>query len=257
MSTPLDGESVSDSNTSDAAVSGGGEARRRRRRGLGSIVLALLVVATAIVGVVLITAGAKQARPGAHPQPLPKKTFSVAPAAAVRLPHPKKLLKPQKGSIQKSCSDVSGGRPEVAIPSLCVYAPLVPTHFSDGSLIIPDDVHLVGIDTGSAATTAKVGTTVIAGHVDNLDQGDGNFFFLHNVKPGADVTVIDTSGHLTRWRVYAVKVVLKSKLPTDIFHTTGQRRLVLITCGGALLHYSGGNTYADNVLVYAAPTTAK
>jgi hypothetical protein len=60
--------------------------------------------------------------------------------------------------------------------------------------------------------------------------------------------------------VFAVRIAEKTQLPTDVttaLDTTaepaGARRLVLITCGGPLLHYSWGNTYRDNVLVYATP----
>ena len=141
----------------------------------------------------------------------------------------------------------------VDIPSLCIHAPMRATSVVDGQLVIPSDVHEVGLDEDSARLDAHVGTTIVAGHVNFVGQGQGSFYFLRDVKPGADIAVSDAAGRRTQWRVYQVRSVRKSMLPKDIWSTRGPRRLVLVTCGGVLLHRAGGNTYEDNVLVYAAP----
>jgi hypothetical protein len=92
--------------------------------------------------------------------------------------------------------------------------------------------------------------------VDNVNQGNGVFYFLHDVRPGAEITVRNGTGKnaVTRWRVYKTAITKKAALPKDIWSLTGPRRLVLVTCGGPLLHLADGNTYEDNVLVYATPT---
>lgn len=190
---------------------------------------------------------------GPHAQPLPKKLFSVAPAAARLLPRPPALASPQPGSIQAACTPLPGGQPQVAIRSLCIYAPLVPATVTGGALQIPADVHLAALDTGSAALTARRGTTIIAGHVDNMSQGDGAFYFLYQVKPGAVITVTSPGRDVTTWRVYETAIALKTALPPAIWSRTGPRRLVLVTCGGPVLHTPAGNTYQDNILLYATP----
>jgi len=136
----------------------------------------------------------------------------------------------------------------------------VPTTVAgDGSLIIPADVHKVGLWTGGAAIVATAGTTVIAGHVDDVNQGPGAMNQLHNVAPGAVVTVTDTSGKVTRWQVTDVAVVGKDSLPAFVFAgKNGPRELALVTCGGPLLHLSNGHggtygTYRDNIVVTAVP----
>ncbi len=204
-------------------------------------------------GAALITKGLLGPGGGPHPQPLPTHRFAIAPAAARTLPAPPRLARPQPGSIQAACTPLPAGRPQVAVASLCIYAPLVPARIAGGALLIPPDVHLAGLDTSSAALTARSGTTIIAGHVDNYSQGDGVFYFLSQVQPGALITVTGPDRTLTSWRVYQVTVADKAALPSGIWSLSGPRRLVLVTCGGPIEHTPAGNTYQDNVLIYATP----
>jgi hypothetical protein len=207
------------------------------------------------VGAVLITRGLLGPGGGPHPQPLPSRSFAIPPAVARALPNPPRLARPQHGSIQAFCARLPAGQPQVTIPSLCIYAPLVPARIADGALLIPSDVRQTGLDTSSAPLNARSGTTIIAGHVDNFSQGDGVFYFLYQAEPGALVTVTDPGHATTTWRVYKVTVADKTTLPPDIWSRTGPRRLVLVTCGGPIKHTPAGSTYADNVLIYATPAS--
>ncbi|MCL2779927.1 MAG: class F sortase [Actinomycetia bacterium] len=237
-------------------TTGGHRADRepRRRRGRGALWLVTLVCVVALAGGgVLFWRGVEDSKSGPHAQPLPTSLFTVAPAEARAMQVPAALKTPQSGSIQTSCDQYPGAQPQVAIPSLCIYAPMVATQVVDGSLVIPQDVHQVGLDLGSAPLDSDTGTTIIAGHVDSAVQGDGVFFFLHQVEPGAEIIVVGLDNQTTKWRVNRNQIVEKSQLPTDIWAQTGERRLVLVTCGGPLLHYDWGNTYEDNILVYATP----
>jgi Sortase domain len=225
----------------------GRQSRVSRRRLLAGVVPAVLLIA----GGALLAMGLPGHSGGPHPQPLPARDFALAPAAALALPAPGQLASPQPGSIQATCKRLRGGRPQIAIPSLCIYAPLVAARVAGGTLVIPPDVHLAGLDTGSAALTARHGTTIIAGHVDNLSQGDGVFYFLYRIRPGAVISVTDSRRNQTIWRVYRVVTVHKNALPGEIWNTIGPRRLVLVTCGGPIERTRDGNSYADNVLVYA------
>jgi len=192
---------------------------------------------------------------GPHAQPLPAHVFSIDPAAARTLPGPPPLVRPQPGSIQAACARLPASRPQVAIPSLCIYAPLVPVRVEGGALVIPADVHLAGLDVQSAALRARHGTIIIAGHVDNASQGDGTFYFLYQIKPGALITVTGPGHATTAWRAYKTAVTAKTALPPGIWSLAGPRRLVLVTCGGPLEHTRAGNAYRDNVLIYATPAT--
>ncbi len=187
------------------------------------------------------TATAEATPPGAAP--LPDAPFHVADTALPPLPPiPNQALPPVAavpaltaapaipaagitntgtGRDQKPGGPGCGDAPQsgrVVIGSLCINAPIVPTTVAgDGTLIIPADVHKVSLWTGGAAIVAPAGTTVIAGHVDDVNQGPGAMNQLHNVAPGAVVTVTDTSGKVTRWQVTDVAVVGKDSLPAFVF----------------------------------------
>ncbi len=217
--------------------------------------------AAALAAALLLAGGALTARGlagpggGPHPQPLPARLFAVSPAAAQAMAGPPALARPQPGSIQAACTRLPAGRPQIAIPSLCIYAPLVPARITGNALDIPADVHLAALDTQSAALAARAGTTIIAGHVDNTDQGDGAFYFLYQIRPGALITITGPGHATTRWRAYKTAVTAKTRLPPGIWSLTGPRRLVLVTCGGPLEHTPVGNTYRDNILIYATPAS--
>jgi hypothetical protein len=223
----------------------------RRWRPLAAALSAGLLLA----GGALIARGLLGPGGGPHAQPLPARVFAIAPAAARMLPGPPPLARPQPGSIQAACTRLPAGQPQVAIPSLCIYAPLVPVRVAGGALVIPADVRLAGLDTQSAAPGARHGTTIIAGHVDNASQGDGTFYFLYQVKPGALITVTSPGHGTTTWRAYKTAITQKTALPPGIWSLAGPRRLVLVTCGGPLEHTPAGNTYLDNILIYATPAT--
>jgi len=150
----------------------------------------------------------------------------------------------------------------VVIGSLCVNGPIVTTAVTpEGALIIPQDVHQIGMwDKGAAIMgpdqqPLTQGTTLLAGHVNAADQGSGAFYDLYKVQPGAVVYVADPAGSVTRWRVVGLDVVVKAALPKSVFAgPTGPRKLVLVTCGGPIRNIPGvGNTYRDNVIVTAVP----
>ena len=226
--------------------------RPRHRTGIALIVA---TVAIAVAGGVAIGVGvAGGSAHAAHGQPLPVDPFSLDPAAARKLPPPAALAKPQPGSIASSCQPEQIS-PSVQIGAQCIFAPIVNVGTDpSGSLTIPSDVHLVGYDTQTAPLDAAIGTTVIAGHVDDRAQGPGVFYYLYRTVAGTEITVTAANGHVSRWRAYRVVSVNKSRLPADIFSTTGPRRLVLVTCGGTLGYVPGyGYSYSDNVLVYATP----
>jgi hypothetical protein len=52
--------------------------------------------------------------------------FSIGPAAAPGTPGPPPLPSPQPGSIQAACTRPPARQPQIAIPSLYIYAPRLP-----------------------------------------------------------------------------------------------------------------------------------
>ncbi|MGY1711920.1 class F sortase [Geodermatophilus sp. SYSU D00758] len=140
----------------------------------------------------------------------------------------------------------------LVVPALGVDAPVDPVGVAaDGQMQLPEDVSRVGWyrfgpEPGGA------GSAVLAGHVDDAEQGLGELAPLRGAAVGTEVEVTDTAGTATRWRVVSREVLHKQELPlAQLFAREGPPRLVLITCGGPFLLEHG--SYRDNVVVVAEP----
>lgn len=139
----------------------------------------------------------------------------------------------------------------LVIESLGISAPIVPEPLdSAGGLVVPGDVSRIGQWAAGPDLPARAGTTVLAGHVDR--DGDlGALYPLHRVEAGALVVVSDAAGRGTRWRVASLETVPKERLPR--FDATGERRLAIVTCAGAVVDTPTGRSYAHNLIATAVP----
>jgi hypothetical protein len=121
----------------------------------------------------------------------------------------------------------------------------------DGSMTLPADVDRVGWYRFGPAP-GDAGSAVLAGHVDDDEQGLGALAPLRGAEVGDELAVTDADGTTTRWRVAARELIQKRSLPLDeLFRRDGPPRLTLITCGGPFLTEFG--SYRDNVVVVAEP----
>jgi sortase (surface protein transpeptidase) len=138
----------------------------------------------------------------------------------------------------------------LTVPALGIEAPVDPVGVrDDGQMAIPDDVGRVGWYRFGPAPGGE-GSAVLAGHVDDREQGLGELAPLREVEVGAEVLVTDTAGGTTRWRVVSRQQVDKQALPVDrLFAREGPPRLALVTCGGEFLPEQG--RYESNVVVVA------
>lgn len=149
-------------------------------------------------------------------------------------------------------SDPLPGPTTVSIPSLSISAPWVPTRFRDGRLAIPDDPMVLGMAADSAALAARAGTTLLVGHV-SMGGVPGALHPLASLEPGATIQVTNDTGLVSTWIATDLFSVAKTKLPAEVWDTTGPRRLALVTCGGPVVDTPTGRRHRDNVIVYAAP----
>jgi hypothetical protein len=140
----------------------------------------------------------------------------------------------------------------LALPGSGVDAPVDPVGVQDdGQMAIPENVDRVGWYR-FGPRPGDAGSAVLAGHVDDAEQGLGVLASLSSLQPGDEVQVTDSDGTATRWRVVSRELITKRALPlTELFGREGPPRLTLITCGGPFLPEF--RSYRDNVVVVAEP----
>ncbi|WP_043109128.1 class F sortase [Paraoerskovia marina] len=122
----------------------------------------------------------------------------------------------------------------------------------DGTMSLPESGTVAGWYQYAAAPGDDTGTVVLASHVDTYDDGLGEFARLTDAAPGDSVTLTDTEGNTYNYTVETVEQTAKVDVPLDeLFDRTGDRRLVMVTCGGRWDADVGH--YEDNVIVTAVP----
>lgn len=171
--------------------------------------------------------------------------------------HPSAVVEPSVGPAavgRQAGSQVHAERPvSVTFPSGLVLPVDAAETLPDGALAVPQDTHRAGWWTGSSRLGDPFGSVVLAAHVDSFTQGVGPAVELLSARPGDRVRL--AGRHLTQeYVITSVRLVPQADLRRQsvVFSAAGDRRLVLITCGGRYDASLGG--YQDNVVVVARPT---
>lgn len=137
------------------------------------------------------------------------------------------------------------------VPAIDVYHRLIQLGRNpDGTLEVPslDDVQVPGWDRYSP-TPGELGPSVVAGHVDSAEQGDGVFYRLGALSRGDQVNITRADGTVAVFAITGVNTYAKIDFPTlTVYGNTDVAALRLITCGGSFDAQS--NNYRDNVVAY-------
>lgn len=137
------------------------------------------------------------------------------------------------------------------VPELSIDMP-VEAHGleANGDMSLPVSPFVAGWYEYGSAPDSRVGSTVLAAHVDSLPEGVGPFRYLRDAQEGMTVTVTDAANVVHEYRVVAVERINKTQVPLDrVFSATGAPRLTMVTCGG---EYDWGvGRYKDNYIVTA------
>lgn len=141
----------------------------------------------------------------------------------------------------------------ITIDDAGVNAPVVTTRQRSGELSIPNNIRLTGWDRSTALAGARMGTTLIAGHLDDSTHADGALRWIGTLHRG-DVITVKTTRSLVTYRVATVRSYRQLGLPESVVNPIGWHRLALVTCGGPLVRGRDGlYHYRDNVVVSAKP----
>jgi hypothetical protein len=121
-----------------------------------------------------------------------------------------------------------------------------------GLLDVPDDIAEAGWWRAGARLGDPFGSTLIAGHVDAVDQGLGAFAELLAVERGQRVRV-RSRGLEQSFTIRSRRLVPRADLrrQSDIYSVQGPRRLTLVTCAPPYLADRGG--YQNLAVVTAVP----
>lgn len=231
-----------------------------RRRWLGTVLAAagvLVAVGAPVAWYVQRpagTVGAEVAEALASATPAPATTPTTAPTTPARVPATPAVpaVPTEDGRLSRGSRDAAVPV-EVRLPTLGVAAPVGPIGVEqDGELEIPEDVRTVGWYRYGPRPGDARGSTVLSGHVDSAEQGQGAFFRLRELGPGDTVLVRLSDRTTWRYRVVAREEWPKTATPLDrLFSRTGAPRLTLVTCGGGFREEI--SSYTDNIAVTAVP----
>jgi len=143
----------------------------------------------------------------------------------------------------------------VALPDLGIRSEVIATGLDAGrGVVVPDDVLVTGWYTGSRRLDARRGATVIVGHRDSREQGQGALSSIEELRVGATIRATGRDGTAYDYAVSTVEFVDKTQFAAAaarIFSLHGPHRLTLITCGGAFDEEA--RSYESNVIVTAYP----
>jgi hypothetical protein len=90
---------------------------------------------------------------------------------------------------------------------------------------------------------------VIVGHIDS-HHGPAVFFRLHELVPGQTIMIETANNAIVTFIVERIERHPKHRFPTtEVYGSTNQRALRLITCGGEFDRAVG--SYRDNIVVFA------
>ena len=118
----------------------------------------------------------------------------------------------------------------------------------DGEIEVPSDFAQTGWFTDSPRP-GRVGSSVIAGHVDSRD-GPAVFFRLAELEVGDEIEIHGEDGDVVTFRVTGKERHAKSEFPAEEVHrSTGKPELKLVTCGGVF--DADERSYRDNIIVSA------
>lgn len=241
--------------------------RRRGRRRPWYRTRAYRLARTALLAVVLVTAGVRCG--GHHERTAPERAGHPGAAAGVTQPSASASSgaedtgqdpddSPSPGSAEPSSPPPvplpRSRATSLRIPSLGIDAPVVGVGLDDDrQLRTPpvDKPRLVGwYEDGP--TPGESGTAVAVGHRDTM-TGAAVFAALGQVEPGSRIEARRADGRTAVYTVDRVRVFDKSRFPDkEVYGPARRPELRVITCGGLYTRRTG---YSSNVVVFAHLTS--
>lgn len=143
----------------------------------------------------------------------------------------------------------------ISIPSIKVSSQLITVgKAADGSIDSPKKPHF---DNAAwyrhSPAPGQYGASVIVGHVDSYENGNGAsvFYNLARLKPGETINIERSDKSVAVFKVYATRQYHRQKLPADEVYSphSSNAELRLITCAGTFNEET--DEYDSNTVIFA------
>lgn len=207
--------------------------------------------ATAIATLVLVGGCAA---PAAAPSAATRSTAAPSPVGGSGA-SPQGQLGSRSATLDAARAEAGHQPVAVRVPGYPGFSP-VRAYTTDPvthGLDLPKDPNTVAWWSNGSTPGDLTGTVVLAAHV-SYNGRHGPFTHLNRFPIGSIVSVRQADGLVRTFRVAAERQVVKSALNREnLFRTTGDPRLALITCGGT--YNPATRNYSDNIIVYALPSS--
>jgi hypothetical protein len=136
------------------------------------------------------------------------------------------------------------------IPALNIYSPINNDgdtgQTKNGQLVLsPPETVTRWVD--GANVQSEEGSLLLAGHV-SYNGTRGAIYHLAEIKAGNVAYVTDDKGNWQEFQLDTLETINKSALPKEVFATSGEKRLNIVTCGGRLLKRGRSYTYESNII---------
>lgn len=165
------------------------------------------------------------------------------------------------GSSAATAAPPSSGEAPVVLPESAPTAVRIPAIGTDSELVHlglreNDSLEVPPTTPGSPAswydkspTPGELGPSVLLGHVNEDDGGDGVFAGLRDLQPGDEIEVDREDGTTATFTVDYGETYAKDDFATEkVYGNTDDAQLRLITCDG---YDSETGLWDDNYVVYA------
>jgi hypothetical protein len=221
------------------------------KRLLGLAAAALLLTGCAAPSALSVPGGGEARASVSAPAPSPSSSSTTTPAltsSAAPVPDV-----PVRDAAPAPPRPLPPAPARLDYPAIAADMGITPVGVSaDGQMAIPEDAVLAGWYRHSASPAETDGTVVIAAHAGSIPTPRGPLYDLRDSRPGHEVVLEDTDGHRTAYRVSRVDQLTKTTIDFRAYFTrAGEKRLVLITCGGRWDERR--QSYDDNIIVTAVP----
>lgn len=151
--------------------------------------------------------------------------------------------------VAAAVTEITGSPDTLIAPTEDIRVSYALSPAENGALVLPPAPGTVLYDETTAP--GQPGSTLIAGHVNYDDLSLSPFSQIAGLEKGAPILVTDDAGAVHEYAVDSLQVYDQQALPDDLFSTSGQDRLVLVTCSGASISTGGAWAYEYNLVVTA------